>query len=121
MWAQMNDKTIVADLSRANQEMVSIVSTMGALTSLELMNAYDAIGPLIRETTQMLRRFDVVLSSTTSMLAGPAESTMDPRVCRCGELHNRIQRRGHSCGIDQLWILQAGKVNRSSDRRQSPP
>ncbi|MFD9660984.1 amidase [Rhodococcus sp. NPDC059968] len=76
LWAQMNDKNIVDDLSKANQEMVAAVSSIGSLSSLELMQAYDSIGPFVQETVDMLRRYDAVLSPTSGILAGPAESPM---------------------------------------------
>ncbi len=76
LWAQMNDKNIVDDLSRADQEMVAAVSRIDSLSSLELIQAYDSIGPFVQETVNMLGRYDAVLSPTSGILAGPAESRM---------------------------------------------
>ncbi|MEN0135677.1 MAG: amidase [Rhodococcus sp. (in: high G+C Gram-positive bacteria)] len=76
LWAQMNDKNIVDDLGRADQEMVAAVSSVGSLSSLELIQAYDSIGPFVQETVNMLGRYDAVLSPTSGILAGPAESRM---------------------------------------------
>ncbi|OUS84160.1 amidase [Rhodococcus sp. NCIMB 12038] len=76
LWAQMNDKNIVDDLGRADQEMVAAVSSIDSLSSLELIQAYDSIGPFVQETVNMLGRYDAILSPTAGILAGPAESRM---------------------------------------------
>lgn len=83
LWVQMHDPAIVDDLSKANPDMVSMMgAAIEQYTPLQLMTALDSLGPFQDETVAMLNKYDVLLSPTTGMLAGAADSMMFPELSR---------------------------------------
>jgi Asp-tRNA(Asn)/Glu-tRNA(Gln) amidotransferase A subunit family amidase len=106
LWAQMNDDRFVDDLASATPEFVQAVSASGSLSALDLMRAYDGIPQLVAETMTMLDAFDVVLSPTSSVLAGPAESCMLTEVAAAANFTSAFNATGTpaasiNCGFSQ--------------------
>ncbi|MFC0450577.1 amidase [Rhodococcus jostii] len=121
LWAQMNDKTIVDDLTKANQEMVTAVSSIDSLSSLELMRAYDSIGPFVQETADMLGRYDAVLSPTTGILTGPAESPMISEFAGAANFTSAFNAAGTPAASINCGFSNDGKpigLQVAADRRQ---